>query len=108
VDIGAISDFYRRCPDGWHVDHILPLSRGGAHTLSNLQYLDSFDNLSKGSMTQEEFDLFRSRFGSGGWDKIKAAAVESEHPWTLPSFHHSSKQPTFEFSEDLTLADFTE
>lgn len=32
----------------YHVDHILPLAKGGTHTLENLQILDSKANLSKG------------------------------------------------------------
>jgi 5-methylcytosine-specific restriction endonuclease McrA len=45
----AIIEFYKKCPPGNHVDHIKPLSKGGTHTLDNLQYLSALDNLRKGS-----------------------------------------------------------
>lgn len=30
---------YANCPDGYEVDHIMPLSKGGSHGADNLQYL---------------------------------------------------------------------
>ncbi len=35
--------------DGWHIDHIIPLSRGGTNHYTNLQPLWAIDNLSKGN-----------------------------------------------------------
>lgn len=46
-DLSAIKQFYKDCPDGYEVDHIIPISKGGAHSLSNLQYLTSVENKKK-------------------------------------------------------------
>lgn len=47
-----IANFYDNCPEGYHVDHIIPLQGSyvsGLHTLSNLQYLKAEDNIRKGN-----------------------------------------------------------
>ena len=47
-----IQQFYENCPDGYEVDHILPLQGkfvSGLHVLNNLQYLTSTENKSKGN-----------------------------------------------------------
>jgi len=38
---------YRHCPEGYHVDHIIPLAQGGAHAPENLQYLPATVNIRK-------------------------------------------------------------
>lgn len=50
-----IKKIYKYCPEGYQVDHIIPVSRGGDHHESNLCYLPSAINASKGARTIEEF-----------------------------------------------------
>jgi 5-methylcytosine-specific restriction endonuclease McrA len=49
ADRKAIKEYYRLCPKGYEVDHIIPISKGGLHDLPNLQYLTIRENRSKGN-----------------------------------------------------------
>lgn len=50
ADLKAINEFYKNCPKGMHVDHIIPLQGRnvwGFHILENLQYLTPEENIRK-------------------------------------------------------------
>ena len=47
-----IQQFYEDCPEGYEVDHVIPLQGktvSGLHVLSNLQYLPMMENRTKGN-----------------------------------------------------------
>lgn len=50
ADLKAIKEFYKNCPVGYEVDHIIPLQGknvSGLHILENLQYLTKSENRKK-------------------------------------------------------------
>ena len=52
TNLKTIKEFYKNCPIGYNVDHIVPLQGvnvSGLHVLNNLQYLTMSQNLSKGN-----------------------------------------------------------
>lgn len=50
-ELQEVKQFYENCPPLMHVDHIIPLCKGGKHHISNLQYLTPQENWEKGSTT---------------------------------------------------------
>ena len=49
ADQKLITLIYSKCPKGYEVDHIVPLSKGGFHHQDNLQYLPGLENKRKGN-----------------------------------------------------------
>jgi len=47
ADLFLLKLIYKYVPDGYEVDHIIPLSKGGLEQPSNLQYLTSLENKQK-------------------------------------------------------------
>ena len=49
ADMDKIKKIYQNCPDGYEVDHIIPISKGGLHHQDNLQHLPISENRRKGN-----------------------------------------------------------
>lgn len=48
-------------PKGYHIDHKMPVSRGGTNDLSNLHLTCPRCNMVKGALTHEEFLVSKKR-----------------------------------------------
>ena len=57
ADKTIIKLIYKNKPEGYDVDHIVPLTRGGIHHENNLQYMETSDNKRKNNRLEEECDF---------------------------------------------------
>jgi hypothetical protein len=58
ADLNAIKQIYMNCPDGYHVDHIVPLKGktvSGFHSQHNLQYLPASENQRKFNRLEDSY-----------------------------------------------------
>lgn len=54
ANLDLIKNIYKECPEGYHVDHIIPISKGGLHHETNLCYLPAKLNMQKQAKMPEE------------------------------------------------------
>lgn len=54
-------EIYKNCPNGYEVDHITPLSKGGLHHQDNLQYLTKFETRKKSNKMVQEAGIEPAR-----------------------------------------------
>jgi hypothetical protein len=67
LDRTILSDFYQKCPDGYQIDHIIPITNklvSGLNVPWNMQYLTPFENNSKNNK-------FDGTYANETWRKSK-------------------------------------
>ena len=57
ANLKLIKEIYCKCPEGYHVDHIVALASGGKHHQNNLQYLPISENCRKGKTQKYDKSL---------------------------------------------------
>lgn len=67
----------------WHLDHIIPLHRGGPHSFRNLQPIPAFLNLSKGSKMPTERTNPGAIIPDGTLPRVHSKVYECEQPQAI-------------------------
>ena len=62
ANLEMITAIYKHCPEGYHVDHIIPLAKGGKHHQDNLCYLPASFNISKSDKLLSEHPELNKQF----------------------------------------------
>ncbi len=60
ADKKEIENFFKNCPVGHHVDHIIPINSdfvSGLHVVENLRYVPENENMSKGNMIVDDLPV---------------------------------------------------
>ena len=68
IDLKDLLVIYRDRPEGYHVDHIIPLNGrnvSGLHVPWNLQYLSKEDNLKKGNKIDALYEKWEEGLSEG-------------------------------------------
>ncbi len=89
ANLVSIALIYKNCPEGYHVDHEIPLKGelvSGLHIESNLQWLSAADNLAKGNSF--DIDKFNNgevwyAIGTQTSEKIKSIINRTRKPRSL-------------------------
>jgi hypothetical protein len=78
ADLILIRQIYQFVPEGFQVDHKIPLSKGGLHHQDNLQYLPARDNQSKNNRL--DYDSKNAiRWQDIIWGQQRAAELPCKH-----------------------------
>ena len=65
MDNELLALVFAECPKGMHVDHIVPVSKGGKNDIGNLQYLTPSENYSKHDKDPVMTPVYRMVNGMG-------------------------------------------
>jgi 5-methylcytosine-specific restriction endonuclease McrA len=86
-----VDNFYANRPEGYTIDHIIPISRGGKHHVSNLHYLKAEQNGRKHTKSLKEirkhFLLFRD-FTITNFIRNRQVKMNVVVELTYPSHEH--------------------
>lgn len=103
ADEDRIRQFYENCPEGFEVDHIIPLQGklvSGLHVANNLQFLEANTNSSKGRKFYPDLfdpEYMPSGWGLGNWNGKTCEMPPDEY---LESYFRRGWHPLFEDTQE--------